>query len=220
MPPCTDPLPDFTNFSYKIVTPPDRPKGIGWEKLQECERRLILYKWAEQINYPGRTPHNLPLPQHRVFLDDCLSAFLTTYEAALQFAGKQLWRYRKTPSWTLNGWLKSLPEHDLQVRGWRTLRHFAAHVEIKTARRKIEVRAEKAVEIRPKYWRVAESTLSPTWMLPELNRTALKKLDRPQLDASDLPAWNTLVGSQDAALILEHGLRQAQEILLAAEKLL
>jgi hypothetical protein len=113
----TLPLPDFTNFLYNIASPPDHPKGAGWDKLKECERRLALYRWAEQINYPQRTPHHLPLPRHRVFLDDCLSAFLLTLEAALQHVGNQLEHCGKIPKRGTTLWLRGLPEHDLQMRG-------------------------------------------------------------------------------------------------------
>jgi hypothetical protein len=45
---CSDPLPDFTKFQYVIVTPPKRPKGKGWEKLKECERRQVLIQFLIQ----------------------------------------------------------------------------------------------------------------------------------------------------------------------------
>jgi hypothetical protein len=82
----SDPLPDFTNFSYSIVNPPELAKGQGWEKLKECERRLALYRWAERLNAPPKGTHILGRPPNKVFLDDCLSAFLMTLEAALQLS--------------------------------------------------------------------------------------------------------------------------------------
>ena len=234
---CSDPLPDFTHFSYIIVIPPDQARGQGWDKLKECERRLALYRWAEQINYPGRTPHNLPLPRHRVFLDDCVSAFLMTYEAALQFTGDQLQKRKIIPHRGLNQWLRSLPEYDLQMKGLRTLRHLAAHKEIKPVSRTAIITLEKDEEIRPGWRQITESTISPIWVLPELTTDDLDTLDSPELDPIpprtrknprvmssliDLPAWNSLVTNphNDAPSILEHGLRQAQAILLTAEKLL
>jgi hypothetical protein len=122
----------------------------------------------------------------------------------------------------LNQWLKKLPEYDLQMRGLRTLRHLAAHKEVKPVWRGVKIRAEKAVEIRPKYWQVTESTLSHQWLLPELDQTDLQKPKSPQLTPGELPSWNTLVGigNDGAASIFEHGLRQPQAILLAAERLL
>jgi hypothetical protein len=107
---CSDPLPDFTHFSYNVVSPPAQPKGRGWEKLKEGERRLALYQWAERLSMPHGPQQHLPMPQHRVFLNDYLSAFLMTYEAALQFTGDQLEERGIIPLHGLNQWLKSLPE--------------------------------------------------------------------------------------------------------------
>ena len=219
---CTDPLPDFTNFSYTIVTPPDQPKGLGWDKLKECERRLALYKWAERLN-------DLPGPQdqiiirrlpHRIFLDDCLSAFLMTLEAALQFVGEQLSPILKpyTPkgedpfSW----WLKGLPTHDLHLKGLRTLRQFAAHVEIKPPTSGFHVLLRNAPGERI----ARPEEVLQIWLLPELHQTDLEKLRSPKLDVGDLPAWNKLILAQEAGKILEHALGQAQMILLEAENYL
>jgi hypothetical protein len=91
MPTCSNPLPDFTNFSYSIVHPPEPAKGQGWDKLKECERRLALYRWAEHLNAPpAEGTDYLGRPPHQVFVEDCLSAFLMALEAALQFTGDQL----------------------------------------------------------------------------------------------------------------------------------
>jgi hypothetical protein len=88
------------------------------------------------------------------------------------------------------------------------------------AGRGIAVKAEKAVEIRPQYWVITEQTLSHRWLLPIVDLTDLKKLRTPELTPADLPDWDTLRSKHDAASILEHGVRQAQKILLEAEKLL
>jgi hypothetical protein len=45
---CSDPLPDFTHFSYSFVSPPAQPKGRGWEQLKECERRIRIEPVAEE----------------------------------------------------------------------------------------------------------------------------------------------------------------------------
>jgi hypothetical protein len=82
------------------------------------------------------------------------------------------------------------------------------------------VNFEKAVEIRPKDWVATEQTLLHRWLLPILDDTDLNKLHTPELTQADLPAWDTLRSTANAASILEHGLRQAQAILLIAERLL
>jgi hypothetical protein len=206
MPTWSDPLPDFTNFSYSLVNPPTHSKGHGWDKLKECERRLALYRWAERLNDPRR-------PQQRVFLDDCLSAFLLTLEAAFQFVGAQLKQHRAIRG--LNAWLRQLPEYDLHVRGLGTLRHFAAHVEIKPAPSAIVLVIGGSLPDG-----TSATTVTRRWLLPQLGQADLQKLREPPLKPEDLPGWNTLVQSHDGTSILEHGLRQAQAILLAAEKLL
>jgi hypothetical protein len=154
----TLPLPDLTHFTHILVSPPVSPRGTGWDKLKECERRLTLYRWAEHLNAPPEPTSYLPLPPHQVFLDDCLSAFLLTFEAALQFVARLFRRLSVSPSF--NQWLKGLPEHDLYVRGLRTLRHIAAHVEIKPAERGGYVLLGKIGE---------PSTASHKWLLPELD---------------------------------------------------
>jgi hypothetical protein len=79
------------------------------------------------------------------------------------------------------------------------------------------------------------------WTLPMMTRADLEKLRTPELDhdvtktlkkakatksitkpiaLKDLQAWNKLVRQHEAGEILEHGLRQAQAILLVAERLL
>jgi hypothetical protein len=159
-------------------------------------------------------------------------------EAALQFMGQSLEHRGVISRHGLNTWLRKRRAHDRYMRGLRTLRHFAAHVEIKPARAGVYVRAEKSVEVRPGWHRVTESTISHRWLLPQLTRADLAKLDTSELNfkalkaaktsrapkapraLKDLRAWNKLVVIHDAGTILEHGLRQAQAILLAAERLL
>jgi len=238
MPTCSDPLPDFTNFSYSLVNPPEPAKGLGWDKLKECERRLALYRWAERLNAPLEGTHYLGRPPQQVFLDDCLSAFLMTFKAALQFTGESLEHSGAIPDRGFSSWLRKRRAYDRYMRGLRTLRHFAAHVEMKPVKwgfviiahaRDWTVIAGSHQATEPP---VTESPGGYRWTLPQLTRADLEKLDTPELNfkafraaklprnLKDLRAWNKLVFMHKAETILEHGLRQAQVILLAAEKLL
>jgi hypothetical protein len=257
---CSDPLPDFTNFSYSIVTPPEPAKGRGWDKLKECERRLALYRWAERLNAPPKGTHILGEPPHKVFLDDCLSAFLLTLEAALQYTEDQFkkcgieLRDRKSNKISFSYWVRKQRAHDRYMRGLRTLRHFAAHVEIKPTRVGVTfivpARSMAVIAGRPEVPEPpdAEGGIAHRWQLPHLTRADLETLDTPLLNfeafrkygkavrdakksnspilpkppknLKDLRAWNKIVFSHEAETILERGLRQAQAILLAAEKLL
>jgi hypothetical protein len=261
MSPCTDPLPDFTNFSYRIVTPPNQPKGRSWEKLKECERRLALYRWAERLNAPPEGTHYLSNPSYEEFLNDCLSAFLMALEAALQFTGDQLEKRKAIPKKydkktkkfveiRFGEWLRNRPSHDRHMRGLRTLRHFAGHVKMKPVNwgyvliaevRDLTRIAGSQQEIKPTATRRTDGY---RWTLPQLTRAELKELSIPELNfkafrkfnnatksklpkpaklpknLEDLRVWNKLVFIHHADTILEHGLRQAQKILLQAEKLL
>jgi hypothetical protein len=191
-----DPLPDFTNFQYVIVIPPNRPKGRGWEKLKECERRLALYRWAEHLNAPPKGTHVLGKPPNKVFLDDCLSAFLMALEAALEFTGNSLERSRVIPKHGFGSWLRKQREHDCQMRGLRTLRHLTAHVEIKPVRLGVTVivpaRSMAVIAGRPEVPEPppAEEGIAHRWGLPELTRADLKKLDSPALDFDDLRKYH------------------------------
>jgi hypothetical protein len=87
-----------------------------------------------------------------------------TLEAALQYTGEQLIPILKphTPKGEnpFAYWLRKRRVHNRYMRGLRTLRHFAAHVEIKPVRRGVNICAEKSVEARPGWHRVTESTIS------------------------------------------------------------
>lgn len=45
-----DALPDFQNFQYTIGVQLLGSQISAWVKLREAERRLTMYKWAEQHN--------------------------------------------------------------------------------------------------------------------------------------------------------------------------
>lgn len=201
-------LPDFDRFQYCIVTPPLTAKARGWDKLQEAERRLRLYRWAEDLNDPRQ-------PQQRVFLDDCLTAFLLSFEAALQFVGDQLNERKGDPNRSFFAtWLGNLEAYDLQVRGLRTLRHFAAHVEIKPAESEIVAIAGR------RSGGLSATSVSRRWRLPQLDSHDLARLTSRPLPPNDLQSWNALAARTDVAEILEHGLEQAERILLEAETIL
>lgn len=199
-------LPAFDTFTYSVAVPPPQPNGIAWDKLAECERRLEMYKWAERLNDP-RTP------QHRVLLDDCVSAFLLTFEATLQFVNDQFLKRGNMPSF--NTWLAQLPQHDLNIKGLRTLRHFAAHVEIKPMSSLIALVIGGTLSNG-----TSATSVSRRWRLPELQPSDLQKLRTPALQANDLPAWNALAEQSSVVSILTHGLHQLRDILLEAEKIL
>lgn len=123
-------FPDLDHFVYEIAIPSPTSCLTAGRKLQECERRLAVYRWAEWRVDP-RTAQN------RVLLNDAVSAFLLTFEATLQFVQDHFSKMKLKPGF--GDWLKDVPQNDLLVRGIRTLRHFEAHVEHKPPPRRINL---------------------------------------------------------------------------------
>src|SRR5688572_22989290 len=77
-----DAFPDFQNMQYRLATEPSGSRIRAWSKLRECERRLEIYKWVASLNDPRKA-------QHRILLNDTVSAFLLSFEATIQFLGDQ-----------------------------------------------------------------------------------------------------------------------------------
>ena len=202
-------LPDFENFPYKIAIKPNDSQLSAWNKLRECERRLEMYKWVEKHNDPSA-------PQHRVLLDDTLSAYLLTFEATLQFLNYHLERKYKnsSPKFKFNQWLdEKKQQYDLTVRGLRTLRHLEAHVEYINKPRKITVTLCNSLS-----GGTSDSRSSCTWMLSIVQPEDLEKVHSPTpLKRTDLKDWNDLVSSRDVASIFTDGLWKLRNILEAAE---
>lgn len=197
--------PDLERYTCRIVLPPRAPHLNAWPKAQEAERRLEWLRWAESINDP-RTP------EHRILLDDCLSAFLLTYEACFQFADDQIGKARGKQAFSL--WLKAHALHDLSVRGVRTLRHFAAHVEMKPASRAISLVIGGSLPDGR-----SATTVSTRWRLPHISADDLRKLSRPRIAVEELPEWHRLVESQDAQTLLAGALGKLNSLLTDAELL-
>jgi hypothetical protein len=194
-----DSLPDFSNFTYQIAVQPANNRLRAWGKLQECERRLEMYKWVEKLNNPSRA-------QHRILLNDMVSAFLLSFEATVQFT-KDQWKPSpsKTPFTSFKRWLEGQSDYDIAVRGIRTLRHFEAHKELKPPTSMIVAVIGSEPEVTRK------------WQLPELQQTELRKLDSPQLEQSHLADWNKLVTTSNAGTVLTRALRNLKLILDTAE---
>ncbi len=190
--------PNFANFKYKIAIRPDGSRVRAWDKLQECERRLEMYKWIERQTDPASA-------QHRILLNDTVSSFLLTFEATLQFISDQ---FSLKPS-ELGNWLVKQPQYDVSFRGLRTLRHFEAHVEVK----------ETESSIVAVVGGTAGNSITRTWKLPQLQRSELDKLKNHPLKLDHLSVWNTLVMQSDIERIFTDNLLKLKEILAAAEAL-
>ena len=193
-----DALPDFENYQYTHIRALASPRLIAWGKARECERRLVWYAWVQANNDQEE-------PKHLILLNDSLSAFLLSFEAAIQHAKDQAGTLSHPVSFDL--WLASQPENDVLLKGLRALRHLDAHVQDYPVAGHIVV----LVGGLPSSIR--------RWSLQELRPTDLQKLAHPPLKQSSLPAWNTLVQAQDAIFLMTEALDRLNALLLRREAL-
>jgi hypothetical protein len=167
-------------------------------KLAEAERRLAMYEWVEGLNDPSRA-------QHRILLDDSVSAFLLSFEATLQFLKTQFEHHQGEHKF--DDWFRVHPAYDVRFKGLRTLRTFQAHVELKPPPRHVSAS-------------FGSGPLPPTtcvWRLPKLTLIDLEKLRNPYLKATDLVDWNTQVEQCNIAEIFRSGLEKLKQVLEAGE---
>lgn len=206
-----DALPDFENLLYAIANKPAGSHIDAWDKLREAERRLVMYKWVEQHNDPAT-------PRHGVLLDDSVSAFLLTFEAAIQFLKDQFKR-TGTPQ-QFDVWFAGHPQNDACLKGLRTLRHLEAHVERKHSPRTVLKTLTAYVTVgrgRSRNGDRQNGSVGCLWQLPKLDPTDIAKLNSPALSVADLGAWNALREAFDAKALFERGLLSLKSILDKAE---
>ncbi len=190
-------FPHLEDLNYKLVLPPENHKIKAWNKLKECERRLIIYRWAESLNDPRNA-------DRQITLDDAVSAFLYTFEATLRFLKDQLFKPPAVPHFEV--WLLTQTQYDTIIKGLRTLRHFEAHVELHATGRNIKVPI-----------RGGDNSVSVTWHLPQLSTADLKKLHKSPLKDSELKVWNRLVADTSVDTVFESGIIHLGKILNLAE---
>ncbi len=194
---------DFSSFSYLIARTPTSPKLRAWSKLRECERRLVFYRWVKGLK-DVKT-------RYRTLHDDAVSTFLLSFEVTLQFMKDQFQREASVPDF--DSWVKALAEHDLIVRGVRTLRLLEAHVMEKPTGTVVPVQiAEDLPSGR------SETSVGPPWYtLSVLQKADLDLLDSPRLKESELPLWNAHVGATEIDAVFDDALHQLKKILDQAE---
>lgn len=201
-----DAMPDFQNMHYRFATGPSGSTIRAWSKLRECERRLEMYKWVASLNNPREA-------QHRILLNDTVSAFLLTFEATIQFLNEEFQQSLKAPHFS--SWMAGRPQYDVTIRGLRTLRHFEAHVESKTPRSNIGL-----IIGGSRTDGTSDTEVTRAWRLPTLQQNELARLDHSPLAVVDLSDWNNLVSQTDVADIFADGIRRLSEILVSAESLI
>ena len=193
-----EPLPAFDGLKYEIATRPPQAKALAWDKLEELERRLLFYQWAESLNDPAQ-------PQHRVLLNDAESAFLLTLEAVIQHL-KDQW---PTGSSSFEAWIRSELQNDLTLRGLRTLRHLEAHVESRPAESTIVASVG-----------TPNPSLERRWRLASLTPEDLRKVHHAKISDGELAAWNDAVTGTSAHSILREALVRLAEVVRTAEAML
>jgi len=187
-------FPDLETFKYQIAVLPDGATLRAWNKYQECERRLAIYRWAEGRNDPAQ-------PRQRVLLDDCESAIFLTFEATLQLTKNE---FPKT-SGSFDRWLQNLPAYDIAMRGIRTLRHLEAHVEASPA-------SSTIVAVQG-----SSPSLSRTWRLKNFTDRDPIRLRSCPLEAVHLAEWNALVNERSAKEVFKAALLQLGMVLRDAD---
>jgi hypothetical protein len=202
-----DALPNFQNFTYRFAVKPEGSHIVAWAKLCEAERRLAMYEWVERHNDPAN-------PQHRILLDDSVSAFLLTFEAAIQFLKDQFKRSGTGPKF--DSWFAEQPQNDVCIKGLRTLRLFEAHVEEKPIPRTVDVHAGSSLDGEKPGARVTGCM----WRLPQLDPEDLAKLHSPKLALAELNDWNSLVGNQEAKKVFADGISKLKDVLDTAESII
>jgi hypothetical protein len=167
-------LPDFDHFNYQIARKRAGSCILSWKKLPECERRLALCPW---LGIDGDTEDT----RSRHWLFDSVAAYLYSFEASIQFLKAEFKRRDGAPHF--DRWLAQLPEHDVLVRGLRTLRHLEAHIDSVPTREHITVLVGQ-----PDATGDSEMTIEgQRWKLHGLTIRDLGRLERPKLDANELP---------------------------------
>jgi hypothetical protein len=190
-------FPDFEHFSYKIANTPEGSQLKAWSRLKECERRLEMYSFFQKLSDPSRA-------QHRIILNDSISAFLLTFESTVQFLRDEIFPFKH---YGFGNWLGSIPAYDHIFRGLRTLRHFEAHIEHLDIPSTINLRLGGP-----------DHSVSRIWRLPSLKSSDLKKLRSSPLKEEHLNDWNRAVAQSDVATIFSEGLSRLFAVLQAGEK--
>ena len=197
---------DFSSFSYSIAQTPTSPKLRAWPKLQECERRLVFYRWVKELK-DVKT-------RYRLLHDDAVSAFLLSFEVTLQFMKDQFKQEASTQNF--DGWVDALAEHDLIVRGIRTLRLLEAHVMEKPT----GIVVTGQIQDHLPSGRSESAVSPPRHTLSVLQKADLAMLNRPRLEESELPLWNAHVQATEIDAVFDYALRQLKTILDLAEAIM
>jgi hypothetical protein len=188
------PLVDLDHYDFAVR----RPKHStlrAWAKLEETDRRSIMFDWATFVIHEQN--------RNTTLLNDFASAFLLSFEATLQVVQDEK-RFAD-----FEGWLKSQAAYDLRCRGLRTLRHLEAHVRAGTLSVNHQARSIS---------RFAHSTTGGTiaWSWRALEPADLAQLRSSKLDIAELPRWNAEAADLLCLGLMRHGVGALVQLLTAA----
>lgn len=197
-------MPDLDQVNYKFVIRPQMVKLKAWDKLEECERRYLMYEWAESLN-------NINNPRYRNLIKDSTSAFLLSFESAIQFIREEIKKEIKVKGLNFDNWIEKIPEYDLKVKGLRTLRILEAHIESTKSGRRFTFK-----EVGNDKKNVHSKT---HWELAAIGVKQNKSLDHKKMEEYEVEQWNTLVMEKRVLDIFADSLKNLKVIVEEAEKL-
>lgn len=194
------PPPSLDSFEHGVSNVPPDAKLKAWQKVQETERRLAVATWAM-----ARTdPHS---GEHRVLAEDLVGAYFYAAEATVQVL-KEETEIVRGKGW-FDPWIAGHPQNTIVLRGIRTIRTLAVHVE--------DIRSSSGISIS--VVRGHGGTVTRFWRLPWLTPDALRALKGPKLKETDLDAWKKLRAEWPAGYLMERALTDLRQIVLDAENL-
>ena len=191
------PIVDFDDLEPILVHPP-RGGLRGWAKLQELERRLDFFDWALFV---VREPNRLTR-----FLNDCTSAFIMTFEAAIQ-----LLKHESGSRPRFDTWFGAHTSGNYIIRGLRTHRHLEAHI------RASGISPNPSKEAHSRFAGGIDAGDTTSWHFAPISLADFRQLQRPYLDETELPLWASLVTDLSAKAVMFEGLRGLVELYKEAE---
>jgi hypothetical protein len=200
----TSGLPDFDQFDYQIARKRAGSCIFSWKKLREAERRVALCEW---LGVDGDTEAT----RSHDWLMDSVAAFFYSFEASLQFLKAEFLRRDGAPPF--DTWLTQQGQHDVVVRGLRTLRHLEAHIDCVPTTRHISLVVGEPDDAGDQQVTLA----SQLWKLHSLSVGDLRRLRHPKLETSELPAWEKQGVAPAPSQVMRCGLERVARIMDAAE---
>lgn len=192
------PPPSLDSFEHPLSNVPEDATLRAWPKLQETERRLAVAVWAMWRTEPESG-------EHRVLAEDLVGAFFYSFEAAVQVLKEEMEarRVRFEP------WISAHPNNTVSLRGIRTIRMLAVHVE--------DIRSQSGLSVSVVAGR--GGTITRNWHLPPLTPEARRTLRSPKLSEDELDAWKELRADRSAGSVMEQALKDLRQIVFDAQQL-